>query len=720
MVTIPSGALAGRVVAGSAGGGIWTSDDSGTTWTPRTDTASNLAIGSVAIDPSNVNHLIAGTGEGNQSGDSFYGDGVLASTDGGNTWTLQNPGGVFTGRHIQQVAIDPSNSNHQFAATDGGLYVTTDGGTTWAKPTDASYLTVDGSISAVVIDPSNSLNVYIGGGSQTVAKSTDGGVTWAAANTGISAPLAPSLTALAIAPSSPSTLYASVGSLNPVGLYKTTNGGGLWSKLTSAPDYTGQAYSYGSGSAEQGWYDNVLAVDPTNANHLIAGGIALVATTDGGTTWTNVNGQAFFGGGTNMLHPDHHALVFAPDGSVWVGDDGGVYHYTPSTGAVANANGNLNITQFYFGFNVVGGSLLAGSQDNASEETSSSTVAPWTGIFGGDGGPSAITSNDTSVRFIEADQNLYVTTDGFATTLANITPAVTLGLFTPPAIVVPNTTTPAQPTVFYGATDLYRTTDPTDSPPVWTNVTLTGGVSGDVSAITASPTDPQVIYVGFTSGIIEVSTDGGVTFTPLAVPITPETFVTGLSVNPTNAKEITASFSYSDTRSSPGLPHVQQYTYSASPGLGTWTDITGTGLPAAVSRVIYYNGALVAATDAGVYATGSPAGSSTVWSTAGSGLPAVQVQDLYLASNALYVVTHGRGAWLLTNPTVAAYSAVRVKRSHHATVVTWRSAKRVAGFNVYDGRFRLNRSLVTSRTSRYRFVTKRVVHHLRLVAIPLR
>ena len=545
-------------------------------------------------------------------------------------------------------------------------------------------------------------------------------MTWAAANTGISAPFAPSLTALAIAPSSPSTLYASVGSLNPVALYKTTNGGGLWSQLTSAPDYTGQAYSYGSGSAEQGWYDNVLAVDPTSANHLIAGGIALVATTDGGTTWTNVNGQAFFGGGTNKLHPDHHALVFAPDGSVWVGDDGGVYHYTPSTGAVANANGNLNITQFYFGFNVVGGSLLAGSQDNASAETSSSTVGPWTGIWSGDGGPSAITSNDTSVRFIEADQNLYVTTDGFASTLANITPAVTLGLFTPPAIVVPNTTTPGQPTVFYGATDLYRTTDPTDSAPVWTNVTLTGGVSGDVSAITASPTDPQVIYVGFTSGIIEVSTDGGVTFTPLAAPVTPETFVTGLSVNPTNAKEITASFSYSDTRTIPGLPRVQQYTYSASPGLGTWTDITGTGLPAAVSRVIYYNGALVAATDAGVYATGSPAGSSTVWSTAGSGLPAVQVQDLYLASNALYVVTHGRGAWLLTNPTVAAYSALHVMRSHHATVVTWRSAKRVAGFNVYDGRFRLNQSLVVSRTSRYRFVAKRVVHHLRLAAIPLR
>ncbi len=637
LVVIPSGAHQGRIVVATAGGGLWTSDDSGSTWAARSDTAADLAIGSVAVDPSNANHLIAGTGEGNQNGDGYPGAGILFSTDGGTTWTMQNPGGVFTGSHIEQVAIDPTNSNHQFAAADIGLYVTTDGGTTWTSA-------VGGPVSAVVIDPANASIVYIAGGTNIVSKSTDGGQTWAAANSGIATPGPSRLIALAIAASNPSILYASVGSSNPVVLYQTTNGGGTWSTLSAAPDYTGDSYAYGlsGGTVEQGWYDNVLAVDPANANHLIAGGIALVESSDGGATWTNVNGQAFFGSGANQLHPDQHALAFASDGSVWIGDDGGVFHYLPSTGAVANSNGNLNITQLYFGFNVVGNTLLAGSQDNSSVETTTSTQGAWTGINGGDGGPSATTPNDASVQFIEGNQSLYVTTDGFQTTFNGITPSQ-VGLFTPPMIVVANSANPANPTVFYGGPDLYRTTDPTDPAPVWAQVTSDGSY---VSAIAASPTNSQVIWVGFVDGTIEVSTDGGQSFTAVAAePSRPQQFVTGLSVNPSNPQEVTASFSYNDTRYKTGYPHVEQYVYSSAPGSGTWTTITGSGLPAAVSRVVYDNGVLIAATDAGVYATDSPNGASTAWLPLGSGLPNVQVQDLYLAGTTLYAVTHGRGAW---------------------------------------------------------------------------
>jgi photosystem II stability/assembly factor-like uncharacterized protein len=153
---IPSGTHAGRLVAGTAGGGVWTSDDSGGTWTARTDFAADLSIGSVAVDPGNPDHLIAGTGEGNQCGDCFPGDGILTSTDGGDTWTLQNPGSVFNGLTVADVAVDPSNSNHEFAATSHGLYVTTDGGSTWAQPSDASYGSVVGTdhVDSVVIDPS--------------------------------------------------------------------------------------------------------------------------------------------------------------------------------------------------------------------------------------------------------------------------------------------------------------------------------------------------------------------------------------------------------------------------------------------------------------------------------------------------------------------------------------------------------------------------------------
>jgi hypothetical protein len=303
---------------------------------------------------------------------------------------------------------------------------------------------------------------------------------------------------------------------------------------------------------------------------------------------------------------------------------------------------------------VVGNTLLAGSQDNASARTASTTLAKWTGVFSGDGGPSAITSNHTATQFIEADENLYITTDAFATTLNNITPpaqASTGSLFTPPEIVVPSTATPASPTVFYGAQDLYRTTNPAAASPTWTKVTSVGsncafgGIC--VSSIAVSPSSSSIVYVGFTNGTIEVSTNRGASFTALKAQTLTNTFVTGLSVNPSNPKAITASFSYSDTRYVPGLPHVQQYVYTTTPATGTWTTITGSGLPAAVSKVVYDSGALVAATDRGVYGTNTPAGSSTSWTKVGTGLPNVQTQDLFANANGLYVITHGRGAWRL-------------------------------------------------------------------------
>ena len=649
LAVVPSGLHPGRVVAATAGGGIWTSDDNGAHWEPRTDSVADLAVGSVVDDPSNPEHLIAGTGEANQSGDSYPGAGILVSTDGGQSWSLQNPGSVFSGLHIAQVAIDPSNSSHQFAATDGGLFVTTDGGVSWAKPADPSYAPLDGSISAVVINPTTPTTVYLGGGAQAVGKSTDGGVHWAAANAGITVPSSGSfpLTALAIAPSSPSTLYASVGSTNAVALYKTESGGSSWAKVTAAPDYTGQAYSYGSGSAEQGWYDNVLAIDPANANHVLAGGIALVETTNGGASWSNVNGHSYFSG-TNKIHPDHHALAFRGDGEVWVGDDGGVFLYTPSSGAVANANGNLNITQFYFGFSAVKGTVLAGSQDNGSARTSSELAVPWSGIWTGDGGPSAITPNETATQFIQSDQNLYITADAFAfePSPRNITPPE-LGLFTPPMIVVPSSVTPTNPTVFYGGPDLWRTTNPSAASPTWAKVTSVGQY---VSAIAASAANPNVVYVGFTNGVIQVSTNGGATFTSLASEPSVEKFVTGLSVDPSNPQAIAASFSFNDTRYLPALPHAALYSYTTTPGSGTWSVITGNLPASAVSRVVYGNGALVAATDQGVYATGAPEGESTAWTRVGTEMPNVQVQDVAVEPDGLYAVTHGRGAWKLPLP----------------------------------------------------------------------
>ncbi len=657
-VTIPSGAHAGRIVIGTAGGGIFTSDDNGATWTARTDQTASLAIKGIAVDPSNPMHLIAGTGEAENCGDCYFGSGILSSSDGGTTWTLQDPGNVFFGLDVSQVAIDPSNSSHMFAATTGGLFVTTDGGATWATPTDPSYASnVDAIVTAVVIDPSTPATVYVastdGNTAVAVAKSTDGGLTWAAASTGI--PAAASgfavLTALAIAPSSPTTLYASVGSTGPVAVYKTTNGAASWSQLTGTPDFTGQTYAYGSGNSEQGFYDNVIAVDPTNPSHVLAGGIAAIETTNGGATWTNTNGQNFFAG-VNHDHPDHHGLAFGPDGKVLFGDDGGIYVYDPSSTSFTDLNGNLNDAQFYNGFNEVGGTLLAGMQDNASAQTTSSTISPWTALPGGDGGDSEITPNAPAERFItNGNMGLSITTDAFATTLNIITPPYGSAAFTPPFTLAPNTATPTSPTVYFGADGLYRTTNPTASSPTWTKVTTSPlGAADLVSAIAVSPTNPSVVYVGYQDGALQVSANAGATWTNLPPKPFTDTFITGISVDPTNQQAITVSVSYNNTRTRPGLPHVAQFSYTSSVGAGTWSVISG-NLPgnAAVSRVVYDQGALIAATDQAVYGTTTPNGGSTTWSLIGTGLPNVQVQDLYVdpSTNDLYAVTHGRGAWKL-------------------------------------------------------------------------
>jgi hypothetical protein len=644
LVAIGSGAHSGRIVLGSAGGGIWTSID-GSTWTARTDGQSNLAIGAIGIDPNNSEHLIAGTGEANQCGDCFYGNGILNSTDGGDTWTRQDPGGVFDGLHIAQVAIDPTNSLIEYAATDVGLFVTTNGGTTWAEPTGATYANVNGRTTAVVTDPSGGLYVASGTGTWSLSKSTDHGVTFSQLNTGFVRQATAPFIAVAVSASTPTTMYAASGGTGTNVVYKSTNGGANWAAI-AAPDYMNQAYAYASGTSSQGWYDNTIAVDPTNANHVVAGGITGVETIDGGATWTNLNGKTFFAAGTNRFHPDFHAITFRADGTVLLGTDGGPYLYNPTASTITNYSGNLSITQFYPGFGSVGGVVLAGAQDNSSALTNGSTS--WTAIFSGDGGYSAIVPNNPNMMFIETNGTLRMTADSFAT-MKVMSPSVGSSNFTPPMTISANTADPANPAVYYGADGLYRTTNPSAATPTWTN--LTGTANGIVSAIAIAPSDPTVIYVGYNSGVVQKSVNGGGSFSTLSThPFGAGNYVTGLSVNPSNPNELSASFAIRSTnRFSLSNPHAAQWNGS------TWVNITG-NLPTvgAVSRVVYANANLLAATDFGIF--GSTDG-GTNWTPVGTGLPAVQVMDINVATDGIYIVTHGRGSWKLP---VAADALLRV------------------------------------------------------------
>src|SRR5436190_5559437 len=145
------------IYIGTAQGGVWKTTDGGLNWSPKSDNEVSLAIGALAMDPSNHLILYAGTGEANFSGDSYYGNGVLRTIDGGNTWTTLAKA-IFTGTRFGRIAITPGTPTRLFAATSNGLYRSTDSGTAWTRMTGSSLPSVDAT--DVCIDPVTPTTVY--------------------------------------------------------------------------------------------------------------------------------------------------------------------------------------------------------------------------------------------------------------------------------------------------------------------------------------------------------------------------------------------------------------------------------------------------------------------------------------------------------------------------------------------------------------------------------
>ncbi|HWG28082.1 hypothetical protein [Actinospica sp.] len=658
---VQSGTNAGEIFVGTAGGGVWSSTDNGATWVTHTDQVSaGLAIGALAVDPTNPSIVYAGTGEANNCGDCFYGGGVLKSTDGGSSWTVENPGGIFSGVEFGSIAVDPNDHSRIYAGTTSGFYVSTDSGVTWSHPTGTGNFTSQ--TWGVALDPTTSpTTVFIGTASVGVQKSTDGGNNFTTLAGGLPTGSRFGVTQIGIGtkagtnPTANQTLYAAIqiqGGTDSNGgdlsIYKTTDGGTTWTHLT-IPKYTNQSYAYGSGSADQASYDNVIAVDPANPSHVVAAGIAQVETTDGGSTWSNINGHSFFAGPPNVIHPDNHALAFMPSGHVIIGCDGGVYEYAGGgASGMSNLNTNLNTTQFYEDLGVYnnGVAILGGLQDNGTGLYSGSSG--WPDVLSGDGGYSAINPFDVDQELGEADESLFVTSNAWASA-SNITPSLTGANFVPPMTIVPNSGSVDAPTVYYGAGDLYQATTPIG--PTWKKLTAVG--SG-VSAIAVAPSNSDVVYVGFDNGTLDVTTNASAS-TPTFTNISPSVrqLITHIDVNSTTPGTIAVSFSANNTQyfSVPPMVETGTVTLTGTPS-ASYTDITG-NLPSGVSSnsVVSAGSAYVVATDVGVFSTSSPNGASTVWTAVGTGLPNVQVIGLSVdASGNLYAATHGRGVWKLSVP----------------------------------------------------------------------
>jgi len=636
------------VYAGAAQGGVWKTTDGGVTWSPLTDTQASLATGSLALDPENHLTLYVGTGELNNSGDSYYGAGVLKSTDGGNTWTqIPGPfaGGQYGGARIGGMAVHPTNSLIVLAAVgccefNDGVFRSTDAGNTWTQ-----VLSVNGSQAYnVIFDPTNGNLAYASIDDNGVYKSTDAGNTWVADN-GSGSSILPTgsptgRVALAMDPNATTTLYAGITNNNTsglVGLYKTTDGGNTWTQLTNAPNYCGG----------QCWYDNVIAVMPGNSNVIYAGGDGGTPVTnslDGGNTWTNLNNIG--------IHPDLHALVFTPNGQqLYIGNDGGMYSATnvaTSKPTVANLNNQLATLQFYSGPSINptnANAGFAGTQDNLTNEYSDSLA--WQDVDCGDGGNTVIDfTNPNNVYVNCIEMSLDKSTDGgasFNSALNGINTSDPVN-WVPPLIMDPSS---AQ-RLYFGTNHVYQTTNAAS---LWTSISpdLTSGNGNNLVALAVAPTDPNTIYAGSSDVLLHVTTNAlsGTSATWANISSTtslPNRSITAIAGDPNVATTAYVTFSgfsgYGDN-----LGHVFMTTNTGS----AWTDISG-DLPNIPVNTIVVDpvvpGTIYVGTDIGTFYTTN---TGTSWATLGTGLPRVADYGMaYQASTrTLWVATHGRSIWAL-------------------------------------------------------------------------
>jgi uncharacterized repeat protein (TIGR01451 family) len=350
------GALAigknGQFILGAAQGGIWTYDPATGKWTPRTDNLASTAIGALAVSSKDMNIVYAGTGEGALSGDSYFGNGILKSTDGGTTWAHVS-GDFFVGVSTSRLAVDPGDPNHVYAAilrgrggdrrvsppihSTYGIWESKDGGVSWTLLKAAPAVSLGAT--DVRLDPQHPTTLYASFWSDKIYKSTDGGATWNAIMNGLPADanFAAGLTRFSLGLSHPAaaahaTLYTGFDWVDTAGhhhdsrIFKSTDDGASWNEL---PTGTGPFDTVLGYCGTQCFYDNVVEPDPTNPDVLFVAGSfgysmpipsgGVFRSDDGGMTWKNL--------GWNM-HPDFHALAFNPANSsnVLIGNDGGVWY----------------------------------------------------------------------------------------------------------------------------------------------------------------------------------------------------------------------------------------------------------------------------------------------------------------------------------------------------------------------------------------------------------
>jgi photosystem II stability/assembly factor-like uncharacterized protein len=662
---------------GAVDGGVWKTDDAGRTWSPVFDDQPTQSIGAIAVAPSDPNIVYVGSGEGLHRPDLSVGDGIYRSSDAGRTWTHL---GLRDGQQIPDLAIDPSDPNRVFAAVLGhpygpnperGIYRSLDGGKSWQQ---VLFKDADTGGSAVAIDPTHPQVVYAalwqdrlgpwedrnqsqgtGGG---LFKSTDGGATWHKLTGGL--PDNTSQVNVTICASRPDRLYAVVGTTEPgdyssaagLGLFRSDDAGESWTRITTDPR---PALRIGGGDLP------VLRADPSNPDVVYSTGIVTMKSVDGGREWQPLRGAPGGDDYQNIwINPNH------PDIIGLVSDQGALV--TLNGGRTWSSWFNQPTAQLYhvstsptFPYRVCAGQQESGSVCISSRGNDGSvTSRDWHPVGAIEYGSVAPDPLDSDL--IYGAGRTTVSRFHWSTGLVeDVTPIPVKGAGDRADRTEPLLFAPTDPhTLYYAANKLYRTRDgganwETISPdltredpglPPSVGTMHAPGMEhqrGVIYALSASPRNGDILWVGTDDGLVWVSSDAGKHWSNVTPPsLTPWSKVT--QIDASHFDDSTAYVSVSRMR----IDDLHPYVFRTRDRGQTWESIS-TGLPAdapvnAVREDTERQGLLFAATETSVWASRDD---GAHWDSLQLNLPHTSMRDLAIHGDDLILGTHGRSIWIL-------------------------------------------------------------------------
>jgi PKD repeat protein/photosystem II stability/assembly factor-like uncharacterized protein len=588
----------------TAGGGLWKSDDGGSSWSSNTDQiAQVLGCTDLAIDANNPDIMYLATGDA--FGSAIYSVGLLKTTDGGITWNTTGLSYSMSAyRTIGRVQIDPSNSNTILCTASNGIYRSTDAGATFAKVQTGGFVDME-------FKPGDSNTIYASG--TEFHKSTDNGQTWAKVTSILPAATNVSRIAIAVTPINPAIVYLIIGLPAPnygtEGFYKSTNSGTTFTKPSTPALGTQQ------------WYDLGIAVSPTNENEIILGGQTdFKRSTNGGVAWTQNGGNT---------HVDYHDIVFTGPNSYHITCDGGVFSTDNSGQSWNDLSNTLAISQMYgFGQSSTNPNLLLqGWQDNGTNRFNGSS---WTHVYGGDGLLCFIDrTNDANMWASTQNGGLVRSTNGGGT-WQNATTGITETASAPwatPWVQDPVTAN----TLYCGMLNIWKSVNGGAN---WTKISTFGNTT-TVITIAVSPVNNQIIWASKANGLYMTS-NGGTTWA-LMTGI-PAGTITGIACSNTDANKAWITYS--------GFSNSNKVFQTNT--LGTsWTNISASIPNIPVNCITYVknsNDGLYIGTDLGVFYKDA---SLNVWEPFFNGLPNVVVTQLeiFYPTNKLRASTYGRGMW---------------------------------------------------------------------------